>query len=196
MRKYESLIAFVLIVSLAFCRLATAQPAERYVIDPEHSNIVFLIDHLGFARMIGQFQSFAGEFVLDPAEVESSQVNVTIETASVDTDHEARDEHLRSPDFFNAVEFPEMTFKSREVERSGERTGKLIGDLTLLGATKRVTLHVTFNKAGPHPLDESAYVAGFSARGTIRRSDFGMKYGLPLVGDEVELMIEIEGRRQ
>lgn len=196
MRKRGLFEAFSLIAFLALCWPATAQAADRYVIDPEHSNIVFLIDHLGFSRMIGQFQTFEGEFVFDPEGVQLSHVNVTIQTASIDTDHEARDENLRSPDFFNTMEFPRMTFVSREVERTGERSGKLIGDLTLLGTTQRVTLHVTFNQAGPNPLDESVYVAGFSARGAIRRSDFGMKYAIPLVGDEVELMIEIEGRRQ
>ena len=102
---------------------------------------------------------------------------------------------MKNEDFFNVEKFPEMTFKSTGVTVTGENTGDVTGDLTLLGVTKPVTLHVTFNKAGKHPMGDK-YAAGFSATGTLRRSDFGMDYGLPMVSDEVELRIEVEGVRE
>ncbi len=183
--------AFVLLG--VFAELPAAE-AERYVIDPVHSNILFLIDHQGFARIIGEFQEYEGEFVFDQENVENSEVRVTIQTGSIDTDHEARDEDLRSPSFFNVLEFPEMTFESRLIERTGEKTARMKGNLTLLGVTKPVVLDVTFNRAGQDAFS-SDIVAGFSARGTFKRSEFGMTYAVSLIGDEVELMLEIEGRR-
>ena len=171
--------------------------AERFNIDQSHTNIVFLIDHLGYSKMIGQFQEFAGDFTFDPEDLSRNEVAVTIKTSSVDTDHEKRDEHLRSPDFFNSAEFPDMTFVSTGVEKTGDNTGKLTGDLTLLGVTKPVTLDVTFNKMAPHPIPfyKGVLVAGFSARGSIKRSDFGMTYGTPGDWDAVTLWIEAEGHK-
>lgn len=189
--KFVALFAGVGILATA----STVGAADRFTIDPDHSNVVFLIDHLGYSRMIGQFQEFEGEFVFDNRSVENSSVEVTIMTASVDTDHQERDDHLRSPDFFNAVEFPEMTFESTAVERTGDDTGRITGDLTLLGVTKPVTLDVTFNKRAPHPLPQynSVLTAGFSARGTLKRSDYGMNTFIPALGDEVRIWIQIEG---
>jgi len=174
-----------------------ARAADVFAIDPAHSNIVFLVNHLGYSRMIGQFQEFQGSFVFDDTDVSQSSVEVAIRTASVDTDHEARDEDLRSPDFFNSVEFPEMVFKSTRVEKTGARTGRIIGDLTLLGTTRPVILDVTFNKLAPHPLPQyhGVLVAGFSARATLKRSDFGMKTFLPAISDEIEIWLEVEGHK-
>ncbi len=111
------------------------------------------------------------------------------------TDDQARDDHLRSPDFFNAAEFPEMTFASTGIERTSDKTGKITGDLTLLGVTKPVTLDVTFNQRAPHPLPQynGVEVAGFSATTTIKRSDFGMSTFVPAIGDEIEIILEVEG---
>ncbi|AWK89392.1 YceI family protein [Azospirillum thermophilum] len=184
---------------LATTTLAAAAPAARpamaapvsYKIDPAHLSVAFIVDHLGFSKLIGRFNSAAGDVTFDKDAVEKSSVSVAIDTASVDTNHAKRDEHLRSPDFFNAKEFPKMTFKSTRIEKTGERTGKLHGDFTMLGVTKPVVLDVTFNKDGVSPASKLE-TAGFSARGTIKRSDFGMKYGVPAIGDEIQLLIEAE----
>ena len=172
--------------------------ADRFVIDPEHSNILFWVSHLGYARMIGQFQEFEGEFVIDQENPEKGSVEVTIQTASVDTDHEKRDDHLRSPDFFNSAEFPEITFNSTQVESTGENTLKITGDFTLLGTTKPVILDVTVNKVAPNPLPQSGGVltAGISGRTTIQRSEFGMTTFTPDLGDEIEIWLEIEGKKK
>src|SRR5690606_15131983 len=101
------------------------------------------------------------------------------------------DDHLKSADFFDVKKFPEARFVSTKVEKTGEKTGKVTGDLTLNGVTKPVTLDVTFNNKGPHPMNQKPTV-GFSATGTVKRSDFGIKYALPAVTDEVQLQIEAE----
>ncbi len=173
------------------------QAVERFEIDPTHSNIFFLVEHLGYSRMVGQFQDFSGVFVFDTQDPGSGSVEVAIKTASVDTDHDKRDDHLRSPDFFNAAEFPEMAFKSTSIEVTGDKTGKITGEMTLLGVTKPITIDVTFNKLAPHPLPQynGVVVAGFSGRGSLKRSDFGMKTFAPALGDEIEVWLEIEGHK-
>ncbi len=176
--------------------LGSADAADTYKLDPAHTNILFVVDHLGFSNMIGQFQSFEGTFDFDGKSVEGASVKLAIKTDSVDTDHEARDKHLKSPDFFNAQEFPEMTFASTGFEPTGEKTAKMTGDLTLLGVTKPVTLDVTFNKADKFPMDPNVFIAGFSAKGTLNRLDYGMKYAAGALGDTVTLWIEAEGHKQ
>lgn len=190
-----------ILIALAFGAAAaglsfSASAADRYVIDRDHTNIAFLIDHLGYSQMLGQFQDFDGEFTFDGSSTNEAAVHLTIDAASIDTDLKSRDNDLRSPSFFSVQEFPEITFTSTSIEPTGEKTAKLTGDLTMLGVTRPLTLDVTFNRAAPWPYDPNRYVAGFSARGTLNRSDFGMKYELPAIGDEVQLIIEVEGIRQ
>ncbi|MFS2013945.1 YceI family protein [Azospirillum sp. CT11-132] len=169
---------------------AFAAPVS-YKIDPAHTAVVFIVNHVGFSNVIGRFDTVGGDVTFDKDAVEKSVVNVTIDTTSVDTNHAKRDEHLRSPDFFNAKEFPKMTFKSTKIEKTGDKTGKLHGDLTMLGVTKPMVLDVTFNKDGVSPASKLE-TAGFSARGTVKRTEFGMKYGAPAIGDDIQLLIEVE----
>lgn len=166
--------------------------AERYAFDKDHTQIFFSVNHLGFSNSTGKFEEFDGHFTFDPEKPENSSVYVTIKTDEIEIGSDEWEDHLENADFFNAEKFPVMTFTSTKVEKTGEKTGKLTGDLTLLGVTKPVTLDVTFNKVGVHPYS-GKQVAGFSATGTLLRSDFGMNYGLPAVGDEVSIRIEVEG---
>lgn len=168
---------------------------EQYEFDKAHTQIFFAVNHLGFSNSHGKFLDFDGGFTFDREAPEKSNIDVTIKTASVDMDDEKWDEHLKNADFFNVEEFPEMTFKSTAIEVTGENTANITGDLTLLGVTKPVTLAVTHNKSGEHPFS-GKYVAGFSATGTLKRSEFGMNYGLPAVGDDVKIIIEVEGVRK
>ncbi len=182
--------------ALAAALLATAATAAQaapvgYKLDPAHTSVAFIVNHLGFANLIGRFNSASGEVAFDKDAVQNSALKVTIDAASVDTAHAKRDDHLRSPDFFNAKEFPQITFKSTKIEKTGDKTGKLHGDLTMLGVTKPVVLDVTFNKDGVSPASKLE-TAGFSARGTVKRTEFGMKYGAPNIGDEIQLLIEAE----
>jgi len=122
-----------------------------------------------------------------------------IEAASVDTNHRKRDSHLKSADFLNASEFPKLEFKNATAKRTGERTFVLEGQLEMLGKTQPVTLDVTWNKSGEYELPGvKAYVMGVSARGSFKRSAFGMSYGLAngWVGDAVDLILEFEARRK
>ena len=177
---------------------ATASPAlsDPYTIDTGHTHVGFKVSHLGFSDTYGTFNNVAGTFDLDQDNPEKSSVEVDIKTASLDTNHEKRDEHLRGPDFFNVEKFPDMTFKSTKVERTGEKTAKVTGDLTMLGVTKPVTLDTTLLAAGAYPMDKSVTAAGFNATTTIKRSDFGMTTYVPMIGDEVEITISTELRKQ
>jgi len=188
----KTLFAAALFVATAAGSFAPAFAAPvSYKIDPAHTAVAFIVNHVGFSNVIGRFNTVGGDVTFDKDAVEKSVVNVTIDTTSVDTNHAKRDEHLRSPDFFNAKEFPKMTFKSTKIEKTGDKTGKLHGDLTMLGVTKPVVLDVTFNKDGVSPASKLE-TAGFSARGTVKRTEFGMKYGAPAIGDDIQLLIEVE----
>ena len=120
---------------------------------------------------------------------------MTIKTASVDTHFAQRNKDLMSPDFLNVTEFPEMTFKSTSIEKTGDKTGRVTGDLTLLGVTKPVTMDVTFNKVAPNPYNYNKPTAGFEAHTVIKRSDFGMKADIPNIGDEVDISIKSQAPR-
>ena len=182
--------------------LAAAAAPESFTIDPFHSHPHFQVNHLGFMNMTGRFDKMSGKIVMDSAN-KSGTVELAIETASVNTgDHEkgsrtrSRDEHLRQADFFNAAEFPRMTFKGTAARWTGEWPSAVEGQLTLLGVTRPVTLTVENWKCGPDPRTQGKrYMCGGNASGTIKRSEFGMKFGIPNVGDEIKLMIGLEAFR-
>lgn len=184
------------ILALGLCLAPGLASAESYIIDSTHAHAGFRVSHFGYSTTLGQFRDIAGTLEFDQANPAASTVEVTIKTASVDTANDARDEHLRKADFFNVEQFPTMTFKSTHIEVTGEKTAKITGDLTLLGVTKPVTLDATFNQAAPHPMDNTRYVAGFSATGSLKRTDFGMNYAAPAIGDDIALIIEAEALRQ
>lgn len=188
MKKF--LIAAALIL---FAVPAYAAP-ENYSFDKAHTQILFNVSHLGFSHSWGEFLEYDGAIVFDEENPENSSVEVTIYTAGIDMDDKKWDEHLTGADFFHVEKYPEMTFKSTAIEITGDKTADITGDLTLLGVTKPVTLETTFNKAGEFPMGD-LYKAGFSATAKIKRSDFGMDYGLPAVGDEVNIVLEVEANR-
>ena len=185
---------------VAFCALsaaAHAQPA-RYQIDPEHFSVGFLVEHLGYAKVLGIFQKASGTYAFDEKSGALSDVRLVIDADSIYTAHRKRDNHLRSPDFLNASEFREIVFKGATAKRTGERTFVVEGQLEMIGKMQPVTLNVTWNKSGKYELPGTdAYVMGASARGSFKRSAFGMSYGLAngWVGDTVELIVEFEAKR-
>ena len=196
MKSHSLIGAAALVLSLP----AAAQ-VEKYLIDQYHTVPYFEVDHLGFATMRGRFDRATGNFSIDRAAKKAS-VDLTIETASVTTgDNDkgsrprSRDDHLRSPDFFNVAEFPTMTFKSTKVVFKGDAPATIEGSLTLLGVTKPLTLTVENWKCGPNVMSKKE-MCGVNAAGSIKRSDFGMKYGVPAVGDEQKLWIEMEGYKE
>ena len=163
--------------------------ADSYTIDPTHTYPNFTINHLGFSTLHGRFAKTSGTLSMDKAKGTGS-VDIVIDAASIDTGFKKRDDHLRSPDFFNVVEFPEMTFKSTKVTFSG-KGATVVGDLTMKGVSKSVTLTVDSINCGVHPFNKKD-VCGFNASTQLKRSDFGIKYALPAVGDDVMLSIEVE----
>jgi polyisoprenoid-binding protein YceI len=181
----------LLTIALLLTFTSPALAADRYEFDKSHTNIVFFVSHLGFSNMVGVFTDYDGTFTFDSKKPEESTINVTIKPAGIRTSSTGLDEHLQKPDYFNVAQFPEVTFKSTGIKVTGEKTGEVTGNLTMLGVTKPVVLNVTFNKTDRHPYTQDL-VAGFSASATVKRSEFGMKSGLPMVGDDVKIMIETE----
>ncbi len=168
--------------------------AEHYTFDKAHTQVLFFVNHLGFSMSQGEFHDYDGYYTFDRAHPEKSTIDVTINTGSIDMDDEKWDDHLKNKDFFNVEKFPTMTFKSTAIEVTGENTADITGDLTILGVTKPAVLKTTYNKSAVHPFSKK-YVSGFSATATVKRSEYGMTYGLPGVGDDVEVRIEVEGYR-
>ena len=189
--------ALVLCASVLTWGVAMAD-AARYEIDPEHVTVAFLVDHLGYAKVLGRFREVEGAYRFDEETGELSDVLVTIDTATVFTDHKRRDEHLRSKDFLDARKFPTMTFTGTKVDRVGENVYQVTGNLELLGVTLPLTLTATWNKSARHPIELWKYVMGVSARGSLKRSEFGMTYAVAngWVGNTVEILIEFEARRR
>lgn len=161
--------------------------ADDYAIDSVHSNVVFKIKHLNVSNFYGLFKEVSGKFSFDN---ETLSMTTEVNTNSIDTRNEKRDNHLRSSDFFNVKKYPMITFKSTKVEKSGKQFN-VTGDLTLLGTTKEVQTIVTFIGMGKGMKGETR--AGFEATFTIKRSDFGLNYMLDTLGDEVALIVSVEG---
>lgn len=190
-------------ISVAALPFSAAAQMETYAIDPFHTVPYFEIDHLGFATIRGMFSKPSGKFSIDRA-AKTGSLEVAIPTATVNTgdpDREGRprtrDEHLRTPDFFNSAEFPTMTFRSTAVKFGGDNPETVEGNLTLLGVTKPMALKVERWKCGPDPRTQGKrYQCGGNATGSFKRSDFGMKFGIPNVGDEVKLWMSFYGFRQ
>lgn len=167
-----------------------ANAADSYTIDPAHTFPHFSINHLGFSTMQGRFDSTAGKIMLDRA-AQTGSMDISIDAASISTGFAKRDNHLKSPDFFNAAEFPQITYKSNSIKFKGDVPVAVEGDLTLLGVTKPVTLSIKNFKCGANPMNKKEE-CGAAATAEIMRSDFGMKFGLPGIGDFVYLTFEIE----
>ena len=186
----------IALVAAAVPLAAFAAP-ENYTMDPYHTYPQFEVSHLGFSHMRGRFDRTTGKFTVDRA-AKTGSLELVVQTASISTgDNDkgsrprARDEHLRSPDFFNVAEFPTMTFKGTGVKFQGDNVQSIDGQITLLGVTRPLTITLDSWKCGPHPVSKKEMCGG-NAQGTVKRSDFGMKFGIPAVGDELKLWIEFE----
>ena len=169
---------------------APAVRSGNYALDKSHAKIIWGISHFGFSTYYGEFTDFDARLTLDAARPANSRLSVTIDTGSVSTNDAKLDAHLKNADFFDVERYPTATYTSTAVHRTGATTAHVVGNLTLHGVTRPVDLNVTFNGAGENIA--KAYVAGFSAEGRIKRSDFGMTTYLPGLGDEVTLKISGE----
>ena len=162
-----------------------------YTLDPAHTDILAQWFHFGFSNPTANFGDVTGTLVYDDADVSKSSVQVTIPLSGI-TANGKFDEYLRDVDFFDAAKYPTITFKSTKVERAGVNRLTVSGNLTVKGITKPVTLNVTINGSGEHPMTH-LMSAGFDATGTLNRSEFGINGYLPLVSDEIRLRITTEG---
>ncbi|MDH0185114.1 YceI family protein [Stutzerimonas stutzeri] len=170
--------------------------AADYAIDKQgqHAFVNFKISHLGYSWLWGTFKDFDGSFSFDAAKPEQSKVNVTLKTASVDTNHAERDKHLRSDDFLNVAKHPTATFESTSVKSTGEGTADIIGNLTLNGVTKPVVIAAKFIGEGDDPW--GGYRAGFEGSTTLTLKDFDIKMDLGPASQTVDLIISVEGVRK
>lgn len=171
----------------------SSTPAEgNYSIDTSHTSVTFSVDHMGYSKVMGRFNELEGS--LNVADKKSSNLDVIIKSASVDTNHGKRDDHLRSPDFFNVKQFPTITFSSPLSLKGDEKTAKLKGELELLGVKKPVELVLTKGNEGKDPW--GLYRIGYEATTTIKRSDFGMNFMQGGIGDEIDITINFEAIKQ
>ena len=199
MNRYRHLIVpGLLAISGFFAAMPQASAAPtRYQLDPDHISMGFLVDHLGYAKVLGMFRAVRGSYSFDEDTGALSDVRIEVDTKSVFSNHAKRDQHLMSADFLNANEFPRMVFTAGSARKTGDRSFEIAGQLELLGRSQPLTLTATWNKSATSPLDKT-YVMGVSARGSFKRSSYGMNYGVGngWVGDDVPLMIEFEAKRQ
>jgi polyisoprenoid-binding protein YceI len=165
----------------------TAQ-AGTYNIEPAHTRVLFSILHMGFTHYYGDFTGVSGKLSIDPKHVGDASVQVSFPTESISTTNAKLDGELKSGQWLDATAFPTITFISKHVTRTGPSTAKVEGDLTLHGVTHPVVLDVKFNAAGPNPFTHKPSM-GFDATGHLKRSDFGVKAYVPLISDDIDIII-------
>jgi len=169
---------------------------EKWNFDPVHSDIGFSVRHLMISKVRGRFQKWSGALFVDETDLANSKVEASIEAASIDTREQQRDDHLRSPDFFDAANHPALTFQSTRVEKTSEDEYKVTGNLTIRGVAREIALAVEFLGRSKDPW--GGLRMGFSAKTSIDRRDFGLTFNMPLdgggvvVGDRVDIVLEIE----
>lgn len=173
---------------------------SKWVVDATHSSVDFTIRHMMIAKVKGTFHNFSAEIEANPEDLTSASISFSVELNSIDTRNADRDNHLRTGDFFNTEEHPNLTFKATKIVRTGDGEYDVTGDLSLHGVTRPETFEVTYEGSGKDPWGNEK--AGFSAKGAIKRSDYGLTYnaaletGGVLIGDEVKISIELEAGKQ
>lgn len=185
----------LLVLAISTTVASLPATAADYAIDTKgaHASINFAVKHLGYSWLTGRFDNFSGEFSYDPAKPEASTVSVTIDTTSVNSNHAERDKHLRSDDFLNVEKFPKATFVSKKIVLDGDDKNEfdIVGDLTLNGVTKSITIEVEKIGEGKDPW--GGYRAGFSGETEIKMKDFNIKMDLGPASQTVTLELEVEG---
>jgi polyisoprenoid-binding protein YceI len=185
-RRISTLFVFVLLTAAAW-----AQGSE-WQIDPAHTSLAFTVRHMGISNVHGHFAKFSGSATIDDSDITKSSVNVTIDATSIDTNVQMRDNDLRSPGYFDAQQFPTITFKSKSVSKAGDNKLKVVGDLTMHGVTKEVTLDVDGPSA---PIKMGPNMRrGLAATTTVNRKDFGIgsKPSSASVGEQIKIDIDAE----
>ena len=192
---FSLLAGGAVVAQSAMTRVPAEVQAGAYKLDPAHGKITWSVDHLGFSKYYGQFVNVAAELTLDPANPAASTLTATIPLTDVAPNDDGLKRHLQTPDFFDTANHPVATFRSVHIMLDPAKPNEAMvhGELTLRGVTKPVTMEVEFNQAGQ---TRGGYKAGFDGEATIKRSDFGITFGLPALADEVKLHIEGEFVKQ
>lgn len=189
-------VASVAAAGIAYAQMPTEAPGKpdaarvtggHYSLDPDHTQVAFTVNHLGFNAYHGLFGGITGTLDLDPKRPDAAKLEVEVPMTGLVTTSAALTEHLNKPDFFDSAKFPSAKFVATSITTSGT-SATITGNLTLHGVTRPVTLDARFIGAGPSPMGNKETI-GFEASTTVKRSDFGISYGIPLVTDEVELQI-------
>ncbi len=162
--------------------------AGTYQVEPTHTRVLFAVSHMGFTTWYGNFTGASGSLTLDPKALGKTSFDITIPANSVSTTNTKLDGELNSPEWFDTAKYPTITFKSEKVVRTGHDTALVTGELTFHGVTRPETLKVKFNASGINPISKQ-YTIGFDATGELKRSDFNQKTYVPLIGDDVTLII-------
>lgn len=192
-RKFYMHSTIIVLVLLAVSSMP-AYAAETYTLDPAHTSVVYRIKYSGVTFVYGRFNGPTGNFVYDEATPANSSIEMQVDANNIDTAVEKRDNHLKSPDFFNAAEYPLVTFKSTSVKKLSSDTYQVSGDLTLLGKSRQLTVTAKHTGSGKDPWGN--FRRGFETSFTIKRSDFGMDFMLGGVSDEVTITVSVSGIRQ
>jgi polyisoprenoid-binding protein YceI len=187
-----------LVAMLGLVAASPALAADTYDIDPVHTSVLFSAQHFNAGLFFGRFDNTTGTVVIDDANLAASKISVTTQVSSISTWNTQRDTHLKSPDFFDATQFPNLTFVSKSITKNGSKYS-VTGDLTIHGVTKSVT--VDFTKTGEGDDPWGAHRAGWYAEFNLKRSDYGMKFMQPTataagIGDDVKLIVSLEGTRK
>lgn len=185
------LVGLIVAVGMIVGASSTAFAQEKLQIDPVHSNILFRVKHMDIGYFFGEFTGESGTITFDKDNPKNNKVKLTIKTDSVSTDNKKRDDHLKSPDFFNAKEFPEITFESKSWKKRDDTTYEVTGDLTIHGQTNEVT--TTIQMTGEGTDGQGNFRRGFLTTFNIKRSDFGIDFMPKVVSERVKLIITAEG---
>ena len=188
-------LAFILalVVTVGAVSGGTALAADSYTVDSVHSFIVFRIKHLGGGYAYGRINSPTGSYQFDPASPQSATFEIQVDAAGVDTNHDKRDNHIRSSDFFDVAKHPKISFKSTSVSKLQDGVYEIAGELTFRGITKPITVKANHNGSAKDPWGK--YRSGFETQFTIKRSEFGMDFMMGGLSDEVNLTVSVEGIR-
>lgn len=189
----KRLFSIVMVSAMTLLATTATQAADAFEVDGGHSNVLFRVKHMGVSNFYARFDKIEGKFQVDAADPAATMIDITVHADSVNTKMGKLDAHLKSPDFFSVKEFPTITFKSKSAKAGDDGKIEVTGDLTLHGVTKSITVEVEPTGSGQSPW--GGEMAGFECIFKIKRSDYGMEFMLDKLGDEVKLIVSMEGKR-
>lgn len=202
MRIAKGMVALLFaVISLALANVNESRAeAGEYMIDPDHSQVIFKVKHMGISTVTGRFDLIEGSYTFDDKDMSNSSVETTITATSINTNKQKRDDHLKSPEFLNVEKYPTITFKSKEIKKGDGEDFIIVGDLTINGVTKQVELDAEYGGKAQDPMGDER--TAFTAETKIDRKDFGITWNKTLdsgglvVGDDVKIELEVEGIRK